>query len=326
MATHKFLDRAQANIVEVLKRKQEKVVAMLKSFREKGTQKLGKVLESVQVAQEHDGPVSQGYTKGAKFGFALDISAAMVEEADIDVSNPTKTELVKHLQEVEKTLPPSKRSDAAIRSLSNAKTYVIGSKIGHSILGALLKTARFLFKYLALFVEQTLDATLLCVGALIQLIWFIMTIPLKIPVFHGLYRMLISNCKFMSWNSCLDQYEPTLLSLLTLGPSIVFTYGYMWSHDLYEPFPEFPVIPDYGYPDDWNEEKEDMKEVHLFKRGNSLQFRRPVAVGRRVVWTIIAIEALMVAYMITYLTFYGLIALLLSGPIGFLLILFFLLF
>ncbi len=108
------------------------------------------------------------------------------------------------------------------------------------------------------------------------------------------------------------------MSLLTLGPSIVFTYGYMWSHDLYEPFPEFPVIPDYGYPEDWNEEK----HVRLYKRGNSIKSKS----GRKIVANLLAIQGLMIAYMITYLVFYGVIALLLAGPIAFVLILYYLLF
>ncbi|KAJ3082289.1 hypothetical protein HK102_001807 [Quaeritorhiza haematococci] len=68
------------------------------------------------------------------------------------------------------------------------------------------------------------------IQAIMELFWIIMMMPIKVPVVNHLYRYIINN----------GYFDMSLMSFVTLGPAIAYTYGYMLTHLGRPPFPRVP--------------------------------------------------------------------------------------
>ncbi|KAJ3073790.1 hypothetical protein HK102_005939 [Quaeritorhiza haematococci] len=147
------------------------------------------------------------------------MTIAAVDDSALQSFEIHLTVVVQELQ----SLSSAGEHDEVIQQATEIQQNVQSKGVGKNILLASLALLKALFS-----IVRNMSIRLL--RAILELFWAVMMFEIRIPGLSFLWKYVISNHK----------YELSLMALTTLVPAIVYTYGYMLTHN---GKPPFPVVP-----------------------------------------------------------------------------------
>lgn len=232
VALNSFLLYVKENTPGLLNQNREKALQVIKSLDGPIQKQLETLIGIVKGKPEfNESAVPEGVQSSnrAEYAFVVDAVVSNGDKTEIIAPAGSLEEIEKYVSELEPHVNEMPAENKEVRQqLQTVKKELGLKKVGKALITGVLRLVQIIMSALNSVAYVSTDLVLRLFQASAQLFWFVTTFEVKVPVISPLYKALISN----------GRYELSLMSLATLVPAIVYTYGYMLTHYGKGPFPE----------------------------------------------------------------------------------------